>query len=191
MLEQLAAYRKQQSERHKQAQDQKHAHDKAKWIQILKEIPLFMAAFETVGDQYIKGDKASEIHKAKGEKMRQQLEELGSFMERIESAWWKSDKEFVMAAVAASGDALEQVSDTLKDDKEVVMIAVAQNSDALSYASDALQKDSDVLALLSLADEQTHSEEKAAMIQVMNALALLVAEAKAVGGNIEDQCRRS
>ena len=146
-MEQLAAYRKKQADRHKQAQ-QKHERDKAKWIQVLKGIPLLTAAFEETGGKYIKDDEASETLRMATPKLMQQLEEIGTLMESKEFAWWKSDKEFVLAAVAASGDALEEVSDELKNDKEVVMIAVAQNSSALAYASNVLQKDPEILALV-------------------------------------------
>ena len=179
-MEQLAAYRKKQADRHKQAQEQ-HERDKAKWIQVLKDIPLLTAAFEENGCIKV---GASETLRMATPKLMQQLEELGTLMESKEFAWWKSDKEFVLAAVAASGDALEEVSEELKNDKEVVMIAVAQNSSALAYASNELQKDSDVLALIE--NGHTFGEEKAAMIQVMNEMALLAAEVMAVGGDIDN-----
>ena len=144
-MEQLTAYRKEQADRHKQAQEQKHERDKAKWIQVLKDIPLLTAAFEENGCIKV---GASETLRMATPKLMQQLEELGTLMESKEFAWWKSDKEFVLAAVAASGDALEEVSDELKNDKDVVMIAVVQNSSALAYASNALQKDPEILALV-------------------------------------------
>ena len=46
-------------------------------------------------------------------------------------------KEFALAAVTQSGDALRYVDEALKADREVVLAAVAQSGDALQYADKA------------------------------------------------------
>ena len=61
---------------------------------------------------------------------------------RSEMSW--EDKEFVLAAVQQSGDALGSASEELRADKEVVLAAVQQNGDALEYALAELQADKEV-----------------------------------------------
>ena len=53
----------------------------------------------------------------------------------------QSDKDVVLAAIAANGLALEHASVALQEDREVVRMAVSQNIGALDYASDELQGD--------------------------------------------------
>ena len=59
----------------------------------------------------------------------------------------RSNRVFVLYAVANFGDALEYASATLRDDKEIVMTAVNQHSMALRFASPAMRADRDVLRI--------------------------------------------
>ena len=59
---------------------------------------------------------------------------------------FKADKEVVMAAVAAWGQAFEYASDELKADKEVVIAAVETYPAALRFAHEKLQNDDDLIS---------------------------------------------
>ena len=56
-----------------------------------------------------------------------------------------ADKDLMLAAVGATGRALESVSEPLKADREVVLAAVSQNGLVLEYASDAMKANRDVV----------------------------------------------
>ena len=59
-----------------------------------------------------------------------------------------TNRDFVLAAVAQNGEALEYASDELRGDREVVLAAVAQRGYALEWALDDLQNDREVVLSL-------------------------------------------
>ena len=56
----------------------------------------------------------------------------------------RSDRDVVLAAVAARGAALEAAAPALTNDKKIVLAAVRNNGTALAFASKSLQSDKDV-----------------------------------------------
>jgi len=58
---------------------------------------------------------------------------------------FKSDKEFIVAAVKQYGSALKYASDALKSDREIVLTAVKQDGNALQFASDTLKSDTEIV----------------------------------------------
>merc|ERR1719159_1321028 len=57
----------------------------------------------------------------------------------------KEDKDFMLRAVAQSGNTLQYAAPAMQEDKDVVLAAVAQNGDVLQFAAPALKEDKDVV----------------------------------------------
>lgn len=64
---------------------------------------------------------------------------------RFAPASLRNNREFVLAAVGASGFALKHASDALQNDREVVLSACMNSSAALLHASTALTEDQDLI----------------------------------------------
>jgi len=72
----------------------------------------------------------------------------GSFdLESDQFEEYRNDRDAVLAAVKASGRALEHADDALKGDREVVLAAVRDEGSALRYASTGLRADHEIVAL--------------------------------------------
>eukprot|EP00754_Rhynchopus_humris_P024095 Rhum_TRINITY_DN14864_c1_g1::Rhum_TRINITY_DN14864_c1_g1_i1::g.122610::m.122610 len=91
---------------------------------------------------------ASARLKSSGSFMRRAVGQFG-FLLQFDSADRRADKTVVLAAVAASSEALEHASESLRADKEVVLAAASSEKrifwQTLQYASESLRADKEVV----------------------------------------------